>query len=94
MALCLFFEQACVMGAQFQIGNCGEETAVMAATIDVAACSQRYGVGSCCRMGRCEVGCCRFEGYRLAGWGFGGYGLRDCCGGGRDPSPGGFDARM
>ena len=28
---------ACVVGAQFQIGNCGEETAVTAEPVDVAA---------------------------------------------------------
>ncbi len=37
MALVLFFEQAGVMGAKLQIGNGGEETAAVAATVDVAA---------------------------------------------------------
>jgi hypothetical protein len=39
MSLVLFFEQAGVMGAQFQIGNDGEETAVLAAPVDVTAWS-------------------------------------------------------
>lgn len=40
MPLVLLFEQAGVMGAQFQIGNRGVETAVMAAAVDVAARGQ------------------------------------------------------
>jgi hypothetical protein len=50
MALALFFEQTGVMGAQFQIGNGGEESAAMAAPVDVAA--RRDGDGlrrHCCR---------------------------------------------
>jgi hypothetical protein len=37
MPLVLLFEQACVMGAEVQIGNGGEETAVAAEAVDVAA---------------------------------------------------------
>ena len=41
---------ACVMGAQFQIGNGGEETAVAAEPIDVTAADQSCCVrGNCCR---------------------------------------------
>ena len=39
MALVLLFEQTGVVGAQFQIGNGGEEAAVVAAPVDVAATS-------------------------------------------------------
>jgi hypothetical protein len=41
---------ACVMGAQFQIGNSGEETAALAAAVGVAARSESFCVcGNCCR---------------------------------------------
>jgi hypothetical protein len=44
--LCL----ASVMGAQFQIGNGGEETAVATEPVDVAAGSESiYVGGNCCR---------------------------------------------
>jgi hypothetical protein len=44
--LCL----ASVMGAQFQIGSRGEETAVAAEPVDVAARSESiYMGGNCCR---------------------------------------------
>ena len=41
---------ASVVGAQFQIGNCGEETAVAAEPVDVTAAGESVLVGgSCCR---------------------------------------------
>ena len=80
MALVLLFEQACVMGAQFQIGNVGEETAAVTTPVDVTA----RGDGDCMR----RV-CCRDWGYGLRSCG-----LRVGFGGGRDPSPRCFDARM
>ena len=50
MALVLFFEQTSVVRAQFQIGNCGEETAAMAAPVDVTARRDGYGLRwHCCR---------------------------------------------
>ena len=53
MALVLFFEQSCVMGAQFQIGN-GGEAALAVETVDVAAPNKSYG--SCCRLASCRFG--------------------------------------
>lgn len=47
IALVAFLKLAGVMGAQFQIGNCGEETAVMAAPVDVTAWREIF-----CREGR------------------------------------------
>jgi hypothetical protein len=82
MSLVLFFEQAGVVGAQFQIGNGGEEAAAMAAAVCVTAWRQSYGT------------CCRFAGYRFGSYGFGGCGLRDELRGSRHPSPRGFCARM
>ena len=97
MSLVLFFEQACVMRAQFQIGNGGEEAAVAAEPVDVAAageistCERKSLSGSevtglVCRL---EVGGCGFgdsEGLQC--------GLREGFGGWRDPSPRCFDARV
>ena len=41
---------ACVVGAQFQIGNGGEETAALAAAVGVAAWGESLCVGgNCCR---------------------------------------------
>ena len=48
MTLDLFIKLAGVVGAQFQIGNGGEEAAVVAATVDVAAGSESFcGMGNC-----------------------------------------------
>jgi hypothetical protein len=44
MSLVLFVEQACVVRAQFQIGNGGEEAAVVAAAVDVAAWGEIFYV--------------------------------------------------
>jgi hypothetical protein len=90
MALVLLFEQACVMGAQFQIGNGGKETAAMAAPVDVTARCESYLRGSCWSVGRCGFDACRLERckfgvHRILRYGFGGQ---------RDPSPRCFDARM
>ena len=52
MSLVLFFKQAGVMRAQFQIGNGGVEAAVAAEPVDVAAASQSHGGGSRYRFGR------------------------------------------
>lgn len=79
MALVLFFEQTGMVGAEVQIGNGGEEAAVVAAPVDVATRSESYGIGSCSRFERCRLR---------------GRGLRVGFGGQRDPSPGCFDARM
>jgi hypothetical protein len=94
MSLVLFFKQAGVMGAQFQIGNGGVETAVAAEPVDVAAASESYGGGSRCRFGRYGFARCRFGGYEFGCFKFGRYGLRVGFGGQRDPSPRGFDARV
>jgi hypothetical protein len=51
MSLVLFFKQAGVMGAQFQIGNGGEESATVTAPVDVTAWSHSDRGGSCCRFG-------------------------------------------
>ncbi len=56
-----------VVGAEFQIGNGGEEAAVLVAAVDVAARSESLYI------------------FYTGGLGLGGW---------RDPSPGGFDARM
>jgi hypothetical protein len=94
MSLVLFFEQAGMMRAQFQIGNGGVETAVAAEPVDVAAASQSYGGRSRCRFGRYGFARCRFGCYEFGGFKFGQCGLRVGFGGQRDPSPRGFDARV
>lgn len=50
VALFAVLELECVMGAQFQIGNGGVETAVAAEAVDVTAAGESfYMCGDCCR---------------------------------------------
>jgi hypothetical protein len=90
MPLVLFFEQTGVVGAQFQIGNGGEETTAAVEPVDVAARGESYLRGSYWSCGRCGFDGCRLESCRFGVH----YGLREGFGGQRDPSPGCFDARV